>query len=484
MIRAWALSLALVLAASAGEAGPGPAAVPPPVASAPPLQIPAPQALSLPDGTAVWLLPRPGSPVSFVSLSLPGGLSTAEDPAALGLAASLLEEGVGGRDAPRLSAAAWQEAVQREGARVHVATSALRTRVEIEALAGREAPALALAVRALVQPALPRRALRVARRAAVRDARDAWLAPGRLHERAIQQTLYPPGHPLAAPAGARALARVGRGDARRAWQAQLAAGAPSVVVVGPLPPEELLPLLSAALAPLPGPRGPVAPPAAMPPPQVGPRRVLVDAPGATRVTVSALVPVAGVGDPRQPGLELLVRALAADFDSRLSRRLREERGWTYGVHGGLRLWPGHGWIEVRVSVDPEVLVPTLELVEQELVGLVSQPPDGAELDRVRSGLRREAAARLWEEADLAQGLSARQAWGQPPGAQGDEVREALALSAPALAGVAAALAVDQVTWVLTGDRAWVEPVLEESGLALDAVRSGPRGMDGWGPPPL
>lgn len=457
---------------------------PPALRAAPPLSLPTPQVLALADGTPVWLLRRPERPITTFVLSLPGGLAQAEDPAALALAAALIEEGVASADGQGMSAAGWAEALEGEGARVKVVASALRTRVEIEALAGREGRALALAVAALSRPALPRAALRVKRRVAAQDARTTWLTPGRLHERAVQLSLYPAGHPLAVRSDARQLARTRRADARRAWQALLERGGRSVVAVGPLAPEALVPLLSAALAPLPAAAGAPAPPVDLPAPASGPLLALFDAPGASRVTVSALLPVGGVGADGQAGLELLSRALVTDFDSRLSRLLREERGWTYGVHGGLRLWPGHGWLELRFTVDPEVLVPALDLVDQELDRLVASPPAGVELARVRAGLRREAARGLWEETELAGSLAARQAWGLGPQAAADELRAALSLPEAELARVAAGLAVDRVAWVLSGDRSRVEPLLEAAGKAPDLVRSGPSAMDGPGRLPL
>lgn len=464
-----ALALALVLVAGAG---------PPAVEPGPLPQPPVPQVLALPDGTPVWWVPRPALPLLHIVINLPGGLSDAPDPAALALAAALYPEGPQGRAGGREGAASWAEDLEGEGARVQVGATALRTRVEVEALAGAEAPALDLAVQALVAPALPRRALRVARRAAVEDARTAWLTPGRLHDLAVQQSLYGPEHPLGRRAGARQIRGVGRSRAKAAWSGLLARGCASIVVVGGASATPLLQTLTRTLAPLPDRRGPCAPPGPLPAPISGPRRVLVDLPGASRATISALVPVAGVGDPDQPALELLSRALAADFDSRLSRSLREERGWTYAVHGGLRLWPGHGWLELRFTVDPEVVVPALALVQGELERLTRSPPAGAELARVRAGLRREAAAALWEDGLLAQTLSARQAWGQPPDAAGLELRAALELPEPALAQVAAALLVSQTTWVITGSRARIEPAMEAAGVPLDAVRSGPMGMDG------
>ncbi|RME20754.1 MAG: insulinase family protein [Deltaproteobacteria bacterium] len=200
--------------------------------------------------------------------------------------------------------------------------------------------------------------------------------------------------------------------------------------------------------------------------------------------VSALLTVPEAFSPEQPALELLHRALSAEYDSRLSRLLREERGWTYGVHGLLRLWPGHGVMEIRFAVDPAVLPEALAAVQGELRSVATAPLDGGELEQARAALRREVVLRQLRLSRCAHQLAVMQAWGGAP----DEDRRLLSAAAALTPGdvqrVAADLQAAGVVWVLTGDRDAVEPRLDDSGWPLTAIRSARAIVDGDPPLPL
>ncbi|NOY25118.1 MAG: insulinase family protein [Oligoflexia bacterium] len=458
----------------------------PVVAQPAPLAVPVPQRFSLSDGTPVWLVTRPDLPLIHLSLTIGHGLLAAPDPASLALGSTLFDEGTSTRDA-----LAWSDAVDAEGAEISLLLTAGAARVEVDSLAGHQARTLDLAMEALLHPALPRRALRRARHAAVIDARDAWIAPARLHDLAVQRTLYGPGHPLGRVVGAPELRRVTRGRAMRAWQAMLIGGRPALVVVGDTTMAAIRPALEQAMGKLGEWKAshptlvppPSLEPMNLPPPAAGPRHVLVDQPGVQRAFVSVLLPVPGLGDPDQPALDLLSRALAAEFDSRLSHALREERGWTYAVTGTLRLWPGHGVLEVRCAVDARVTPAAMVLIDRELHELVAKPPTGVELARAKAAVRRDVASFLLSDRALAGTLAARQGWGLPPQAAAAEAAAAAQVTAAQIGDVAARdLPVDGAIWVITGDRRTIEPLLDAAGIPLDAIRSGRSVVDGI--PPL
>jgi len=454
-----------------------PPAVGPPAA----LQVPVPQVLHLSDGTPVWLVSRPEVPLVRVVLSLRGGVLDAADPAALGLVSAGLAEGGGGGLDPR----AWAEAVAATGAEIHLGVGMVRAWAEVEAVAGQEEAALDLARVALLDPALPGRVLRQAHRQALHAAREAWLSPGHLHEIAIQRTLYGPQHPLGRVLGVAALQSVSPARVRRAWRQLLAATAPAIVVVGDTRAEWILPVLERSLGDLPGAGRAILPVPELGPPVSGPRHVLVDMPGLRRSFLSVLLPVPGAFSAQAPAVDLVNRALAAEFDSRLSRVLREEHGWTYAVSGLLRLWPGHGVLELRCAVDAEHTAVAMQAIQAELDRLVVQPPAGEERAQAQAAVRRDAALDLLANGRLAHRLAVLQAWGQPPDAAQAELRRALDIDDAGLAEVIRReLPVDRALWVITGDRAVVEPQLDAAGLPLDAIRGGRSVVDGADPLPL
>ncbi len=440
---------------------------------------PEPALLSLSDGTPVWLLERPEVPLVRIAVSLRRGVLQADDPLSLIQAGALLDEG-----SAALSATRFQDALADLGAEASLGVGMARAWAEVEVPTGGEAAALPLVVDALVKPRFPARRFRQQRRRAARDAADAWLIPGTLHAMAVQRALYPADHPLGRVFSEQEQRHVRRRQLRRAWREELALGSPAVAVAGDTTPERILPVLERALATLPA-RGEAPEPLpSLPAPPPGPRTLLVDVPGLERVFVSALLTVPEAFSPEQPALELLHRALSAEYDSRLSRLLREQTGWTYGVHGLLRVWPGHGVMEIRFAVDPSVLPDALAAVRDEIAAVAAEPPRGEELRRARAALRRDAALRQLRLSRSTHQLAVLQGWGGPP----DEDRRLLAatgaMSAADLDPVAALLDPDGLVWVLTGDRDAVEPLLDDSGWPLTAIRSARAIVDGDPPLPL
>ncbi len=458
-----------------------PAAAPLPVPGPPaPWTPPTPRLLQLDSGVPVWFLPRPEVPLVRIAISLRRGLLHAADPLALLHAGALLDEGTRTRDA-----LAWADALDAVGAQAMLGAGMARGQGEVEAPVGEEAQALALLVEALTQPAMPRRAFRRVRKQAVQAADDAWLIPGTLHAMAVQRALYPADHPLGRVWQARDHRRVRRAQLRRAWREELALGSPAVVVVGDTTEERLLPMLETALADLPAVGEPPDPLPRLAPPAPGPRRLLVDMPGLERVFVSVLLPVPGAFSPREAELELLHRALSAEFDSRMSRLLRETHGWTYGVHGLLRVWPGHGVMEIRFAVPREVLPDALAAVEAELERVVAEPPADQERLSAFGALRRELALRQLRLSRATHNLAVLQGWEGQPDHDARLLAAAAELTDEALAGAVRSL-LDPATavWVMTGDRASIEPMLDDAGVPLDAVRTAPAIVDGTPPLPL
>ena len=93
---------------------------------------------------------------------------------------------------------------------------------------------------------------------------------------------------------------------------------------------------------------------------------------------------------------LLNQILGSQFTSRLNAKLREERGFTYGVrsHFDYRRQPGP--FSITTSVQADKLPEALDDIHDELEGLTGgRAPDQAELDNARRALV-EGQARHYE----------------------------------------------------------------------------------------
>jgi predicted Zn-dependent peptidase len=168
-----------------------------------------------------------------------------------------------------------------------------------------------------------------------------------------------------------------------------------VIVAGDVTADAILPMLEARLGAWTGP--PVDPPAIPDPQREGrPRIILLDRPGAPQ----AVVRVGQVGiarsDPDFDRLMLLNQVLGGQFTSRLNEKLREERGFTYGVRSSFDCRLGRGPFAIAASLQADKLAEALEDVHHEVQALVAgRPPSQAEIDDARRALV-EGQARQFE----------------------------------------------------------------------------------------
>ncbi len=127
-----------------------------------------------------------------------------------------------------------------------------------------------------------------------------------------------------------------------------------------------------------------------------PRLLLLDRPGAPQ----AVVRVGHVGthrlDPDYTDLMVWNQILGGQFTSRLNARLREEKGFTYGVRSHFDFRKGAGPFLISSSLQSDRLAEALEDLRGEVFGLLGdRPPTASELDDARRSLI-EGQARHFE----------------------------------------------------------------------------------------
>jgi predicted Zn-dependent peptidase len=124
--------------------------------------------------------------------------------------------------------------------------------------------------------------------------------------------------------------------------------------------------------------------------------ILIDRPGAAQ----AVVRVGHVGtdrlDPDYSALLLFNQILGGQFTSRLNSKLREEKGFTYGVRSGFDFRRGPGPFSVAASLQSDRLDEALDDLRREVVALLDdRPPTESELADARRALI-EGQARHFE----------------------------------------------------------------------------------------
>jgi predicted Zn-dependent peptidase len=363
-------------------------------ASASPFRAPLPEVRTLSNGVPLWVLPRRDLPVISATMVACAGASS-HDAGAAGLAAltaNLMDEGTASRSAQDIALAA-------ESLGTHLTSSCGwdSSHVSLQCLTPHLDASLDLLLDVFLNPDFPEaefdrtRAQTLAALKAERDSADA------MAHRAFLRALYPDLHPYRTPVDGEeaTVAALSRDDLRRFHHDQYRPDRAAIVVAGDVEPDALARWLDGRLSGWSASRSRRAEtPSATRPRR--PRMLLIDRRGAPQ----AVVRVGHVGIPRlDPGHDALMlfnQVLGGQFTSRLNAKLREEKGFTYGVRSHFDARRGPGPFSISASLQSDRLAEAIDDLHGEVIALLGdRPPTTTEVDDARRALI-EGQARHFE----------------------------------------------------------------------------------------
>jgi zinc protease len=310
-------------------AGPG-RDVRPPDFVTPPFVPPVATTFRLSNGLPVWHVPGPDVPLVALRLVLFAG--AADDPRAqagrAALTAQMLREGAGPHDALQFA-----ERLERLGAHFSTAATQDTTTVDLQVLAARFQPALALFAAAVVEPRFDAESWERVRKQALDRFPGVLDDPMELAVRVADEAFHGPGGAYGPPARGypETVAALTREDVAAFRAARYRPDRAVLLVTGGLAPEAARAALEAALGAW---RGggdapAAAPTASAPAPPL--RVLLVDRPGAAQTVARFVLQGPSYADADRPGLAVLNTVFGGSFTSRLNANLRERNGYTYGA---------------------------------------------------------------------------------------------------------------------------------------------------------
>ena len=417
----------------------------------------------LDNGLTVIAAHLPGRPLLAAHLLLEGGAATepAGHAGVTSLAARGLSEGTRKRDAIQLV-----EAAERLGAEIHADAGWEAVAVSLEVPRTRFAPAVALLAEMVLQPSFPESEIERLRDERVNDLLQARADPRRRAERAFSETIYAPGSLFYRPPGGteETVPGLTRALVAECHLQLLEPASATLVVAGDL---DAIPIMEVAgeqfvswqrLAVASG--GDVD---AMPHPDGG-RVVIVDRPGSPQSEVR----IGHVGLRRQiPDYHAVVvmqTILGGLFNSRLQRLLREERGYTYGIGAGFEFRRAEGPFAVRTAVETDVTAPAVGDIMRELRGIRAAPVTATELDEARDYLVGVFPLRFDTSSQVAAAIAGL-VLHRLPDDELDRYRPAVAaVTARQVLAAAAHIQLENLSVVIVGDAARIEPGLRELGL--------------------
>jgi zinc protease len=334
----------------------------------------------------LWVFPRRELPTVAGSIVIPGG-GGLQPPGQSGLSqltADMLDEGTTTRSAEQIAMA-----TEAMGASISASCGWDGIYVGFRCLASDLGATLDLAADILINPVFPEtewRRVHAQTLAALRAERDS--ADARAY-RALLKALYGSGHPYRSPLGGTEETVVGLGaEDLRAFHARyLVPGRASVVIAGDVDSESVAEELDRRLAGWHGPEVDVAPPLPTVELSPHPRILLLDRPGAPQAVVRAGHRGIARLDPSFDHLLLFNQILGGQFTSRLNEKLREERGFTYGVRSQFdcRRFPGP--FSIGASLQSDRLAEAIEDIRHEVQAILTgRPPTEEELEKAHRSL--------------------------------------------------------------------------------------------------
>ncbi|HUG47856.1 MAG TPA: pitrilysin family protein [Candidatus Limnocylindria bacterium] len=417
----------------------------------------------LANGLTLLAVNLPGRALLAAQLILPGG-ATAERAAQAGvtaLTARALTEGTA-----RLDAVEFAEAAERLGAELHAEASWEALSCSLEVPRSRFAAALALLAEMTLEPRFPEDEVARLREERLNDLLQARADPRRRAERVFPETIYDPASPYSRPLGGTdtTVREIERAAVVERHLANLDPASATLVVAGDLIGLDVPRLVEEHFAAWQH-RPAAARDESAGAHPAGPRVVLVDRPGSSQSELR----IGHVGLPRSTpefhAVAVLNAILGGAFNSRLNRLLREELGYTYGVHSSFDMRRGAGPFVVRTGVETDVTVAAITEAMGVLRAIRQAPVEPAELEIVRDYLVGIFPLRFEVSAAVA-GALAGLAIFELPDDELDEYRPRIAAvqASDVLAAARRHVRPDEASIVIVGDATRIEGPLRDAQL--------------------
>ncbi|MBA2571192.1 MAG: insulinase family protein, partial [Chloroflexi bacterium] len=347
-------------------------------------RFPAFERVRIANGLTVITAHLPGRPLLNAQLVFPGGaaIEPRDRAGVTVLTARGMTEGTARRDAIELI-----EATERLGADLEAEAGWESLVAGISVPRSRFAAALALLAEVVLEPGFPESEVDRLRDERVNDLMQARADPRRRIERVFPEIIYDAATPYSRPLAGTEMTvpELGRAEVI-ATHARLAdpSGA-TFVLAGDLTGLDVPRLVEAAFDAW----QPAASSDQSYPTNAnlaGPRVVVVDRPGSPQSEVR----IGHVGIPRSTpdfhAVSVLNTILGGQFSSRLNQLLREDRGYTYGVHSSFDMRRGPGPFVIRMAVETDVTAAAVGDALGELDRIREAPVQPHELERARDYL--------------------------------------------------------------------------------------------------
>jgi zinc protease len=433
--------------------------------SIPAAEFPALTQATLSNGLDVILVERHAVPMVELRLQLDAGYASdvGAEPGTANLAMEMLDEGTGSRDALEISAE-----LDRLGAELSTGSDLDASTVSMTALTEHLEPSLDLYADVIRDPVFPAAELERIREQTIAAIEREMVDPVDMGLRILPALLYDENHPYNQPLTGTGTVETVRAMTREdlvSWHdAWFKPGSATLIVVGDVTMDGLLPKLESAFGEWEA--------GIVPAKEIGavaleqePAIYILDRPGAEQSVIFAAELAPPRGNPDDIAFQTMNEILGGSFTSRVNMNLREGKHWSYGAFtfafdaAGPR--PFLAYAPVQTDKTKESLI---ELAK-ELRGIRGEIPIVEdELEKVKAQQTLALPGR-WETAEaVAASIAEMVRFGLGLDYYDTYAGEVRALSLEQISAIArSTVHPDQLLWVVVGDREEIEPGIRDLG---------------------
>lgn len=417
----------------------------PAVGATPAFALPAAEEYRLANGMRVTLLPYGQVPKVSVALSLrAGGIDEGKQVWLSQLAAQMLKEGAGVRNA-----AAMADAAAGMGGQLAIAPGELQTMVSLGVLSEHGVDAVGLLADVARRPTLPTGEFDRVRQDLVRAAALARSRPGPVAQALLLEgyygdSVYGRSLPAAGQLEAYSLA-----DVKRYLAGNVAPNRAHLYIAGRFDRAAVRGAVERAFGDWAKGAERMLPPRPAPP---RPRLILFDRPGAPQTTIVVGLAAPATGSTDDISMRVMDALLAGSFTSRITQNIREDKGYTYSPRSQFRRHFGETLWGFNAEVTTRHTGASLREIFREVRRLQSETPGLEEARGMSNWLAGTFILNNGSTDGLVNSLVVRDLHSLPGDWLTRFVPAVLAVEAPALRAMAGRhLPLDRMTLVLVGD---------------------------------
>ncbi|MGR4893611.1 M16 family metallopeptidase [Sphingopyxis sp. LARHCG72] len=425
----------------------------PPIEDLKPFEIPASETFNLPNGLKVTLIPYGIAPKLLVNLRVDAGEVDAGNTTSLAkLAAEMLTEGASGRNAQQLA-----ESAAAMGGDLRVTGNDRATNIFLNILSDHTTDAIMLIRDIAFAPDFPAAAFEKVKASHLRNLSVAFSDAGALADFALARTIYP-GHPYGAVPDPARIQSYTLDQVKTFHRSHFTAGRAHLYLTGRFDIGAVRPVIEAAFGALPQGAAREAPAATY---MRGPHVVLVDRPGASQSTLRLSFPVPLKSDADEAKLEVADSLLGGAFSSRITKNIRENKGYSYSPYSSLAFAPDTArWVQ-NADVTSAVTGASLHEIWSEIKMLQENSPSESETNSMKTYRAGLFTLRGSNPGGLLGLLLERDALGLPADWLEDYIPKVIAVTPDDIRAVAAKhFTVPTQTLVVVGDLKTIIPQLQ------------------------